>query len=47
MKDTLIKAFVVMTPFFPAVVYGLGLWDINRRSKLKKAIANQNSSDIV
>ena len=45
MKDTLIKAFVIMTPFFPAVVYGIGLWDINRRSKFKKTSFEDSISD--
>ena len=45
MKDTLIKAFVIMTPFFPVVVYGIGLWDINRRSKFKKTSFDDSTSD--
>ena len=45
MKDTLIKVFVLMTPFFPAVVYGIGLWDINRRSKFKKTSFDDSISD--
>ena len=45
MKDTLIKAFVIMTPFFPVIVYVIGLWDINRRSKYKGNSFNDSLSE--